>query len=107
MKMVNLKAETETGDLCCPMPMERYGYGLRIYLDDEACEKLGLTKALRAGAQVTLQAKAIVVSSSESLDADRDGGGNEVSLSLQITDMGVQAGQVLRNAAEALYGTKD
>jgi len=103
MKMVNLKAEGGE-DYCCPMPMEQYGYGLRIYLDAEACEKLGITKAVRAGAQVTLQAKAVVVSSTESIDADRDTSGNEVSLSLQITDMGLQVGQVLRNAAYALYG---
>jgi hypothetical protein len=102
MKMVNLKAES--GEVLNPMPAEGYGYGLRIYLDDEACEKLGITKAVRAGAQVTLQAKAIVVSSTESLDNDNDGGTNEVCLSLQITDMGLQVGQVLRNAAQALYG---
>ena len=104
MKLVSLK---NAGDesLCCAMPMENYGYGLRIYLNEEACEALGITKALRAGTQVTLQAKAIVVSSTESVESDADDKGNDISLSLQITDMGLEAGGVLRNAAEVLYGS--
>lgn len=104
MKLVNLKSESDNS-CCAPMAMERYGYGLRIYLDDDACEKLGLTKALRAGTQVTIQAKAIVVSATESLENDGDDAGNDVSCSLQITDMGVDVGPVLRNAAKALYGS--
>lgn len=86
------------------MPMERYGYGLRIYLDCDACEALGIGKALRAGTQVKIQATAVVVSSTESLESDGDDAGNDISLSLQITDMGLEAGAVLRNAAAVLYG---
>lgn len=104
MKMVNLKAEPRE-DLCCPMPMEQYGYGLRVYLDCDACEKLGITKALRAGTEVTLQARAIVVSSTESIEGDRDEKeGTDISLSLQITDMGLNVGTVRRDAAAELYG---
>ena len=103
MKLVNLKSSAEEG-CCSPMPMERYGYGLRIYLCDDDCEKLGITKAMRAGTEVTLQAKAIVVSATESLEADGDDKGNDISVSLQITDMGLSVGGVLRNAAATLYG---
>lgn len=103
MKLVSLKNANDDAT-CTPMQMEQYGYGLRIYLNDDACEALGIVKALRAGTQVTLSAKAIVVSSTESVEDDGDGAGNDISLSLQITDLGLEAGTVLRNAAQILYG---
>lgn len=103
MKLVSLKNVADD-DCCAYMPMEKYGYGLRIYVDEDQCDALGITKALRAGTQVTISAKAIVVSSTESVESDGDDAGNDVSLSLQITDMGLEAGGVLRNAAEVLYG---
>jgi hypothetical protein len=102
MKLVNLKNDADD-TTCCAMPMEQYGYGLRLYLDDDACEKLGITKPLAVGTQVVLQAKAIVVSSTASIDSDGDGG-QDVCLSLQLTDLGLEASGVLRNAAQVLYG---
>lgn len=103
MKLVSLKNVSDDSDYAS-MPREQYGYGLRIYLDDDQCEALGITKALRAGTQVKIQATAIVCSSTESVEDDGDDAGPDVSLSLQITDMGLEAGTVLRNAAEVLYG---
>lgn len=103
MKLASMRKESEEGGLSSP---ENYGYGLCLYLSDEDCEAMGLTKALKAGTQVTISAKAVVVSSTESLDTDADGGGNEVSMRLQITDMGMQANGVMRNAAAMLYGGK-
>ena len=103
MKIVSLK-NTSDDATCAPMQMAQYGYGLRICLDDDACEALGITKALRAGTQVTLSAKAIVVSSTESVEDDGDDAGNDISLTLQITDLGLEAGPMLRNAAQILYG---
>lgn len=103
MKLVSLKNASDQSSLDC-MPMDKYGYGLRLYIDDDQAELLGITKALRAGTQVTISAKAIVVSSTESIEDDGDDAGNDVSLSLQITDMGIEAGGVLRNAAQVLYG---
>jgi len=103
MKMVNLKAEPHD-DMCCAMPMEQYGYGLRLYLNEEACEKLGIAKALRAGTEVTLSCNALVASATESLERPGDHKGSGVSLSLQITDMGLDVGSVRRDAAAELYG---
>lgn len=103
MKLISLK-NTDDRDTVSAMPRDQYGYGLRILLDDDQCEALGITKALRAGTQVTLSAKAIVVSSTESVEDDGDSAGNDISLSLQITDLGIEAGSVLRNAAQILYG---
>jgi hypothetical protein len=102
MKLVSLK-NAQDESTCYAMPMENYGYGLRIHLNDAQCEALGITKALAAGTQVKVSAQAIVVSSTQSVDTDGDGG-NDIQLDLQITDMGLEAGGVLRNAAQVLYG---
>lgn len=103
MKLVSLKNAQDT-DLCCSMPMANYGYGLRLYLSGDQCDALGITQALKVGTQVTISAKAIVVSSSQSLEADGDSAGADISLDLQLTDLGLEAGAVLRNAAAVLYG---
>lgn len=102
MKLVNLKNDADDSTYAA-MPVEQYGYGLRLYLDCDACDKLGLTKPLAAGMLVTLQAKAIVVSSTSSIESDGDGA-LDVCLSLQITDLGLQANGMQRNAAQMLYG---
>lgn len=106
MKLVSMKREDAAEDLaCCAMPMERYGYGLRLYLDGDACEALGITKALHVGTELTLQAKAVVTQASEMLEGGSEG--NDISLSVQITDMGVNVSGVMRNAGALLYGSED
>ena len=100
MKLVNLK-NTEQDDCCAPCGIEAYGYGLRLYLNDDACEKLGIATALKPGTQVKLQATAIVVASGSELEREHTG----VTASVQITDMGLETAGVLRNAAEVLYGS--
>lgn len=103
-KLIDMKRESgDTGfDTYTP---PNYPGGLCLYLDEDQCEALGIAKALKAGTQVTLQAKAIVTSSTESLERDGDDKGTDVSLSLQITDLGVTVQGVVRNAAEQLYGS--
>jgi hypothetical protein len=59
---------------------------------------------MKAGTQVTLQAVAIVTSASESLGCDGDDKGTDVSVSLQITELGLATSGVLKNAAQLLYG---
>lgn len=104
MKLVSLK-NVDQAETMAAYPVEQYGYGLRLCLDDDQCEALGITKALRAGTVIKLQAQAVVVSSTESLEDDGDDAGPDVSLSIQITDMGVEVGSVMRNAAQMLYGS--
>ncbi|WP_369952275.1 capsid staple protein [Ralstonia syzygii] len=102
-KMVSMKREAD--DLAySEWTPAAYPCGLCLYLDEEQCEALGIDKALKAGTQVTLQAKAIITSATESLERDGDDKGSDVSLSLQITDLGVTVQGVLRNAADVLYG---
>lgn len=104
-KLTDMKLEQDQsceGMVCCGS--NNYPGGLSIWLNDDQCEALGLTKALKPGTEVTLSAKAIVTTSSESLERDGDDAGNDVSLSLQIIEMSVTPGGVRRDAAQVLYG---
>ena len=101
MNLVSLKNPSDAAECIESYQPELYGYGLRICLNDAQCAALGLTKALAAGALVTITAKAVVVSSTESVGTEN---GNNVRVELQITDMGVDVGGVLKNAAQTLYG---
>lgn len=107
MALKSMKREAD--DELCPMGWtpDNFPYGLQLYLDEDQCEKLGLGNALKAGTEVTISAKAIVVSSTESLTRETGEKGNDVSLSIQITDMDVRPGGMVRNAAEVLYGGSD
>ena len=107
MKMMSMKKESDDmGDAAYCMSA-KYGYGLTLHLDEDQCESLGISKALKAGTQVTLQAIAIVTSATESLERDGDDKGTDVSICLQITDMGLTTGSTLKNAANLLYGVDD
>jgi len=107
MKMLSMKKDCDDmGEAAYCMPA-KYGYGLTLHLDEDQCESLGISKALKAGTQVTLQAIAIVTSATESLERDGDDKGTDVSICLQITDMGLTTGSTLKNAANLLYGADD
>jgi hypothetical protein len=107
MKLVSMKKDSDDmGEAAYCMPA-KYGYGLTLHLDEDQCELLGITKALKAGTQVTLQAMAVVTSATEALERDGDDKGTDVSVCLQITDMGLTTGGKLKNAAELLYGADD
>lgn len=100
-------SDDEDGMSCYPSyRAPNYPYGLSICLDEDQCEKLGISKALKAGTEVTITARAIVSRSTESVDDDNDGG-NDVSMTLQITDLSLKAQGVVRNAAAELYGDMD
>lgn len=103
-KLVNMKREGDEYEAMPSYSTEAYPYGLCLYLNEDQCEKLGISKALKPGTQVTISAKAVVTSATESLERDGDDKGNDVSLSIQITDLGVSANGVMRNAAAELYG---
>lgn len=101
MKLTSLKREGKEFDCCSPCcgPDMAFPWGLSIHLDADTCEKLGLSKQLAAGTKVSIQAMALVTSSSESLGHE----GKEVCMSLQITDMAAKPGGVDANAADTLY----
>ena len=97
MKLTSMKRETES-DMCCDM--SRYGYGLQINLDDDQCEALGISKAMGVGTKVSIQAMGIVNRSGECLESE----GRGVTISVQITDLGMQGQGKASNAAQILYG---
>jgi len=97
-KLVSMKREDETGDLCCDY--NRYGYGLQINLDDDQCEALGITKTMPVGTRVSVQAVGIVNRSGECLEAD----GKGVTVSVQLTDLAMTAQGKASDAAKILYG---
>lgn len=97
-KLVSMKREDETGDLCCDY--NRYGYGLQINLDDDQCEALGITKTMPVGTRVSVQAVGIVNRSGECLEAD----GKGVTVSVQLTDLAMTAQGNASDAAKILYG---
>lgn len=102
MKLINMKSDPESTEV---YGCNQYGYGLTLCLNEDQCEALGISKALKAGTQVTLQANAIVTSATESLERDGDDKGTDVNLSLQITELGLTTNGTLRNAANLLYGS--
>lgn len=99
MKLTSMKRGDGGGEYCCA-DQNRYGYGLQLNLDDDQCEALGIAKAMSVGTKVTLSAMAIVVRSGECLESD----GKGVTVSLQITDMGMQAQGKQSDAAKMIYG---
>ena len=104
-KLIDMRLDADqsySGMVCCSG--DNYPSGLALWLNEDQCEALGLTKALKPGTEVTLSAKAIVTTSSESLERDGDDKGNDVSVNLQITELSVTPGSMVRDAASVLYG---
>ena len=104
-KLIDMRLDADqsySGMVCCSGG--NYPSGLALWLNEDQCEALGLTKALKPGTEVTLSAKAIVTTSSESLERDGDDKGNDVNVNLQITELSVTPGSMVRDAASVLYG---
>lgn len=102
-KLVSVKRDTYPEDAYC---MTSYPGGLCLWLSEDDCEKLGIAKALKPGTEVTISGKAIAVSSGENL-AREPGEANDVTVSLQITDLGVTVNGMRKDAAKVLYGSND
>lgn len=101
MKLTSM-ATPEPDYLCCP-ESNKYGYGLTLYINEEQCEALGITKPLRAGQVVRIDALAYVASATSSVEADGDDAGPDVSMRLQITDLGLDASKSPADMAKKLY----
>lgn len=104
MKLVSMKRSDDDAEGMAYPGINRFGYGLCLCLDEDQCEALGISKALRPGTQVSIKAIGIVTRATESLESDGDDSGNDVSLSIQVTDLGMEAQGRTSNAASILYG---
>lgn len=102
MNLVSMKVDTEE---CKPCPTEAYGYGLRICLNDDQCEALGIKGPISAGTVMQVQALVTVVRCTETTELDGDDTGNDIALDLQITDMAIGGGAP-KDMAAALWPAK-
>jgi hypothetical protein len=82
----------------------QYGYGLRIRLNDDQCEALGITTPPAAGSKININAVAFVASATQSVEDDGDDAGNDVYLELQITDMELSTAKGVEPST-MLYGS--
>jgi hypothetical protein len=89
MNLVSMKIDGSAD--CAPCPVEAYPYGLRICLNHEQCEALGILGPIKAGTQLSVQALVTVVRCAEEAEVDGDDEGTDISLDLQITDLGIGA----------------
>ncbi|BCS54780.1 capsid staple protein [Geobacter sp. SVR] len=117
MKMTSMvmKAEKEgKSDCCCcsgPCGCEegkpRYPWGLQLTLQNEQLQALGLPDMQKVGDTMTIQAIVKVTGCSEN---EREGADPERSVSLQITDLGLEVPEQKKSpidkaaTAAALYG---
>ena len=105
MAMVNMKmSREEAKEYTLGSEVDdgpRYPYGLRLDLNDDSLEKLGITALPKVGTEMTITAKVTVTSVSA---YDSQGGEPEQNVCLQITDMEIGAGKTQGDAAKSLYG---
>lgn len=98
---LDAKAAKETM-LCCAEPeTPMYPYGLRLCLDDDTLEKLGITSLPEVGIEVAIMAKATVVEVEVCQSQD---GETHREMDLQITKLDVEVPGMDRTAAGILYG---
>ena len=115
MPMVNLKRtpepnEAEGGSMLAPTQPEyeepAYPYGLKIRLEDEELDKLGLALPT-VGSVLTITCQVTVVSVRQEAEANPepdDKGGMERCVEMQITDMDVGAKPAATRESR-LYGS--
>lgn len=109
MKLVNMErteAERKAAEERWDAEAERgpdYPYGLCLNLGSDEMEKLGIEDLPAVGTEMNLTA-VVKVTSVSSYDSEGDGGSKSVSL--QITQMGLDAGKG-ESAAQKLYGKKE
>jgi hypothetical protein len=107
MKLVNMKLDPaeakKMAEPCAMGDAPRYPWGLQLNLDNDAIEKLGIDKLPAVGKSLQLVALVNVVSVSSN---QTEGGDERKSVSLQITDLGLEAGKK-KSAEAALYGADD
>jgi hypothetical protein len=90
MKMVSMKHEAGEGE-AVPIMGSQYPYGLRLTLNQEQLEALGLPMP-QAGTKLRIEAETVVTRSSTE-DPDADGDVDYVCVELQLTELGVEQGE--------------
>lgn len=103
---ISKKEAKEANKLSTPYEdQERYPYGLRLDLNNDTLEKLGITKLPAVGTVLMFEAKAKVVGSRQSATESSDNRSIELQithLDLEINDDEVSEGELTRNEAGAM-----
>jgi hypothetical protein len=89
MPLVSMKTNESSCEAIEPNP---YSYGLRICLNDDQCEALGIKTPPAAGTKMMLSAAAFVCEATQRVETDGDDKGPDITLELQITDMELTTG---------------
>lgn len=83
----------------------RYAGGLCLWLDDEALKRLELKEPMKVGTIVNLVAKARVVGSGVDEHERKDGVHVDKRMSVQITDLDIEADKGKAVDTDKLYST--
>lgn len=97
MKMT--RAEQRESMDAVPESADSYPWGLRLNLDKETLDKLGIDGLPGVGDKVLVAARATVVGVSQHESEGHD----SRSVELQITDLGIEPDRPKRDLAKALY----
>lgn len=110
MKLVNMKCAEEAGEneagegeaeSSGMIEKPEYPYGLRISLNGESLDKLGISMLPQVGQKMMIQASVQVCSVSQ---YENQNGNKDRSVDLQITDLGVGSESNRDDARKKLYG---
>lgn len=99
MALINMKKSPEREEMPGEIEMDepQYPYGLCLTLDKEQLDKLGITALPSVGTEMMINARAVV----KSVSSYETQGGNDMSVSLQITDMGIGQTENAQNEGRA------
>jgi hypothetical protein len=96
MELVDMAIKPDTANAmyggCPPVTCSPYPYGLRINLNQEQLDALGIKGLPAAGTTMHLEAVAVVTRSSTE-DPDADGDVDYVCLEMQVTQLAVEEGE--------------
>lgn len=101
MKRPPPKAKTEADCSPCSMPREDYPYGLRLHLETDQLEQLGIDKLPDVGTEVMIVARAKVTSVNQGAsEHDKKLFRN---VGLQITDLGLKPAKEEKKTEDVFY----
>lgn len=101
MKLPPPKPKAEEACAPCSYPREEYPYGLRLHLDTEQLEQLGIEKLPQVGTVVQIIAQATVTSLNEGASAHDKKTFRNVGL--QITDLGLKSPKESKKTEDVFY----
>lgn len=102
MAMVSMRREPEREEMPGQVEMDEPAYpeGLTLELEADDLEKLGITALPAVGTTMEIRARVYVKKAGK----EQTHGGEESSVELQVTDLGIEQSQRQGEIATLLYG---